>query len=103
MSPREAVAAFSKPVFSASIINLQENGQRLRFDNSGWLAQEGNSAADPSRSGTDITTTPRARTDQVADLTSVFQDLDYVTRKTVIDAFIAAHGCQQYHSYDAEI
>jgi transcriptional regulator with XRE-family HTH domain len=91
MSQRQVVAAFSKPVFSAKILNLQEKGQPLRFDNSGWVPSE-NSTDDPARSGTDITSTPRARTQQVADLTAVFQGLDYVTRKNVIDAFIEAHA-----------
>lgn len=93
MTQRQAVAAFSKPVFSAKILNLQEMGQPLRFDNSGssWVPSE-NSTNDPARSGTDITSTPRARTQQVADLTAVFQALDYVTRKNVIDAFIEAHA-----------
>jgi transcriptional regulator with XRE-family HTH domain len=91
MSPSQAVAAFSKPVFSASIMSLQENGKKLHFSNDGWIPNE-NSTDDPARSGTDITSTPRARTQQVADLTAVFQDLDYVTRKNVIDSFIAAHS-----------
>jgi transcriptional regulator with XRE-family HTH domain len=92
MNPQQAVATFSKPVFSAKILNLQEKGQPLRFDNnSSWVPSE-NSTNDPARSGTDITSTPRARTQQVADLTAVFQALDYVTRKNVIDAFIQAHA-----------
>jgi transcriptional regulator with XRE-family HTH domain len=91
MTQRQAVATFSKPVFSAKILNLQEKGQPLHFDNSGWVPSE-NSTDDPARSGTNITSTPRAKTQQVADLTAVFQALDYVTRKNVIDAFIVAHA-----------
>jgi hypothetical protein len=91
MSQRQAVATFSKPVFSAKILNLQERGQPLRFDNGGWLPREGGTD-DPARSDTDITSSPRAKTQQVADLTAVFQALDYVTRKNVIDAFIEAHN-----------
>jgi transcriptional regulator with XRE-family HTH domain len=91
LTQRQAIATFSKPTFSAKILSLQEKGQPLRFDNSGWVPSE-NSTDDPARSGTDITSTPRARTQQVADLTAVFQGLDYVTRKNVIDAFIVAHA-----------
>src|SRR6202011_2325923 len=36
MTQRQAVAAFSKPVFSASVLHLQERGRKLHFDNSGW-------------------------------------------------------------------
>jgi hypothetical protein len=91
MTQRQAVATFSKPVFSAKILNLQEKGQPLRFNNPGWVPSE-NSTNDPARSSADITATPRAVTQQVADLTAVFQALDYVTRKNVIDSFIAAHA-----------
>jgi transcriptional regulator with XRE-family HTH domain len=71
LTQRQAIATFSKPVFSAKILNIQEKGQPLRFDSSCWVPSE-NSTDDPSRSGTDITSTPRARTQQVADLTAVF-------------------------------
>jgi hypothetical protein len=41
MSPRQAIAVFSKPVFSASILNLQEKDRRLKFTNPGRVATEG--------------------------------------------------------------
>jgi hypothetical protein len=88
----EVVAKFSTPVRTSKIVSFQSVGRSMHFDNSGWTAQEGNSAADPVNSGDDITNTPRAVTQQVADLVSVFQDLDYVTRKAVIDSFIQAHA-----------
>jgi transcriptional regulator with XRE-family HTH domain len=47
MSQRQAVAAFSKPVFSAKILNLQEKGQPLHFDISSWVPSE-NSTDDPA-------------------------------------------------------
>jgi hypothetical protein len=58
--------------------------------NDGWVSREG--GTDDPINSTKITTTPRAITQQVADLTAVFQALDYVTRKNVIDAFIVAHA-----------
>jgi len=90
MTKGQAITAFSKPVLAGQILQLQERGKALTLDNSGWIAQEGNAAADPNNSGSDITSTPKAITKQVADLVSVFQQLDYVTRKSVIDSFVKA-------------
>jgi len=47
LSPQKAIATFSKPIFSAKILNLQENGRKLRFDNGGWTPKEGG-ADDPN-------------------------------------------------------
>ena len=70
---------------------LQEKGKRIAaFENSGWVAQE-DGTSDPNNHG-DITTAPDAVTATVADLMSVFQTLDHVTRKAVIDGFIKAHA-----------
>ena len=41
MSPRQAIAVFSKPVFTASILNLREKGRDLKFTNPGRVATEG--------------------------------------------------------------
>jgi hypothetical protein len=87
---RNAIAKLNKPVLSSRIMELQEKGKPMTFDNSGWVAQEG-SNSDPNNHG-DITTAPSAVTATVADLTSVFQTLDHLTRKAVIDSFIAAHA-----------
>jgi hypothetical protein len=92
MSRDQAIATFSKPVLSSQILKLQEKGEAMQFDNSGWVAQEGNSAADPVNSGGDITNVPKAATQQVADLVAVFKQLDYVTRKGVLDSFTKAHA-----------
>jgi hypothetical protein len=62
----------------------------LQSSNGGWTPSEG-SNSDPNDHG-DITSTPGAVTATVADLTSVFQTLDHLTRKAVIDSFIAAHA-----------
>jgi hypothetical protein len=62
----------------------------MQLDNTGWTPREGGSD-DPNNS-TDMTTTPRARTQQVAALTDVFASLDYLTRKAVIDEFVKAHA-----------
>jgi hypothetical protein len=87
----EVIAKFSTPVRSSKIVGFQSLGRPMRLDNSGWVAREGGTD-DPVNSGSDITSTPRAVTQQVADLVSVFQGLDYVTRKSVIDSFIQAHA-----------
>jgi hypothetical protein len=41
MNSRQAIATFSKPVFSASVLHLQKQGKHLRFNNPGWVAREG--------------------------------------------------------------
>jgi hypothetical protein len=89
MTKAQAIAQFTKPVLSSRILELQELGRPMTFDNSGWVAQEG-SNSDPNNNG-DITTVPDAAKATVADLVSVFQTLDHLTRKAVIDSFIAAH------------
>jgi hypothetical protein len=91
MPKAQAVAQLSKPALSSSICLLQERGKRVTsFDNSGWTAQEG-SNSDPNNHG-DITSTPDAAKATVADLVSVFQTLDHLTRKAVIDSLVAAHA-----------
>jgi transcriptional regulator with XRE-family HTH domain len=87
---RNAIAKLNKPVLSSRILALQERGKSMTFDNSGWVAQEGGTS-DPNDHG-DITTTPDAVKTTVADLVSVFQTLDYLTRKSVIDSFLKAHA-----------
>jgi hypothetical protein len=67
---------------TSKIMHLQSNG--------GWVPQEG-SNSDPNNHG-DITTAPDAVTATVADLVSVFQDLNYVTRQTIIDSLVKAHA-----------
>lgn len=87
---RNAIAKLNRPVLSSRILALQERGRPMTFDNSGWVPQEGGNS-DP-KTHDDITTTPDAVKATVADLTSVFQTLDHLTRKAVIDSFIAAHA-----------
>jgi hypothetical protein len=90
-TPRQqAVATFSKPTRSSRIMELQENGKALRFDNSGWVPREG--GTDDPNGTTDITSTTDAITSQLAGLVSVFKGLDYVTRKNVLDSFKKAHA-----------
>jgi transcriptional regulator with XRE-family HTH domain len=87
---RNAITKLNKPVLSSRILALQERGRPMTFDNGGWVPQEGGTS-DPNDHG-DITTTPDAVKATVADLVSVFQTLDHLTRKAVIDSFIAAHA-----------
>ena len=47
MSQWQAVAAFSKPVFPASVVHLQEKGRKMHFANPGRVAREG-ATDDPS-------------------------------------------------------
>jgi transcriptional regulator with XRE-family HTH domain len=87
---RQAVTRFSKPMRSSRIMELQEKGEAMYFDNSGWLPREG-STADPLGS-TDITSIRKAATvTSIADLVAVLGQLDNVTRKTVIDAIVKAY------------
>jgi hypothetical protein len=90
MPRQQAIATFTKPILSSQILQLQERGKPMTFSNDGWVPQEG-SNSDPNDHG-DITTTPSAVTATVADLTSVFQTLDHLTRKAVIDSFVKAHA-----------
>lgn len=67
---------------TSKIMHLQTNG--------GWTPSEG-SNSDPNNHG-DITSVPDAVTSTVANLVSVFQDLNYVTRQTIIDSLVKAHA-----------
>jgi transcriptional regulator with XRE-family HTH domain len=87
---RQAVARFSKAMRSSRIMELQEKGQAMYFDDPGWLPREGTSG-DPLGS-TDITSIRKAGTaTSIADLVAVLGQLDNVTRKTVIDAIVRAY------------
>ena len=86
MSRDQAIATFSKPVFSSQILQLQERGKATHFDNSGWVAQEGGSG-DPLGT-TDITDT----NDAVTKLVGVFGSLPYLTRQAVVDQLTRSHA-----------
>jgi hypothetical protein len=88
---RNAIAKLNRPVLSSRILALQERGRAMTFDNSGWGAAEGNGAADPVNTG-DITNCPRAITETVANLVDVFSQLDYLTRKAIVDSLNKAHA-----------
>jgi transcriptional regulator with XRE-family HTH domain len=90
MSPRQAVTAFNKPLFSASIISLQENGRKLHFANNGWKPEVGNSAADPVNS-TDITGTSDVQREAVNNLLAVLAALDELTRQAVVGSIQKAY------------
>src|SRR6202011_1084812 len=66
MTQRQAVAAFSKPVFSASVVHLQERGRKLHFSNPGRVAREG-ASDDPNGTGS-ITGTSDAQREAVENL-----------------------------------
>jgi hypothetical protein len=87
---RQAIAKLNKPVLSGRILELQERGKRMTFDNSGWTPREG--GTDDPNNSTDIASTGKASIATVADLVSVFGTLDYLTRKAVIDSFVKAHA-----------
>jgi transcriptional regulator with XRE-family HTH domain len=89
MSQRQAVAAFSKPVFSASITHFQERGKHLRFNNPGWVPQEG-STQDPNGT-TDITGTSDAQREAVDNLLAVLAALDELTRQAVVGSIAKAY------------
>ncbi len=89
MSPRQAVAAFSKAVLSASILQLQENGSVLKFDNNGWVAKEG-STLDPNGT-TSITSTSDAQREAVNNLLAVLPELDELTRQAVVGSIAKAY------------
>jgi transcriptional regulator with XRE-family HTH domain len=89
MTPRQAVAAFSKPVFSASVVHLQERGRHLNFNNPGWVPQEG-STQDPNGT-TDITTTSDAQRQAVDNLLSVLAELDEMARVAVLGSIAKAY------------
>lgn len=87
MTQRQAVAACSKPVFSASIAHFQERGKPLRFNNPGWKPEVGNSAADPVNS-TDITSTRDAQRQAVDNLLAVLAELDEMARVAVLGSML---------------
>jgi hypothetical protein len=89
LSPRQAVAAFSKPVFSASVLHLQERGKHLRFNNPGRVAREG--ATDDPNGTTDITGTSDAQREAVENLLSVLAELDELTRQAVVGSIQKAY------------
>jgi transcriptional regulator with XRE-family HTH domain len=49
----------SRPA-TAQVTHLQIDGLNVRLDNGGWIAKEGDSAADPNNQGGDITNTWKA-------------------------------------------
>jgi hypothetical protein len=89
LSPRQAVGAFSKPVFSASITHFQEGGKQLRFANPGRVAREG--ALDDPNNTTDITTTSDAQRQAVDNLLSVLAELDEMARVAALNAIQKAY------------
>jgi hypothetical protein len=90
MTQRQAVAAFSKPVFSAKVLSLQENGKKLHFDNNGWKPEVGNSAIDPVNS-TDITGTRDIQREAVNNLLAVLAELDEMARVAVLGSIAKAY------------
>jgi transcriptional regulator with XRE-family HTH domain len=89
LTQRQAVAAFSKPVFSANVLNLQEKGRHLRFDNNGWLPREGGTD-DPNGTGS-ITGSSDAQRQAVENLLSVLAELDELTRQAVVGSIAKAY------------
>jgi transcriptional regulator with XRE-family HTH domain len=89
LTQRQAIATFSKPTFSAKILNLQERGQHLRFSNPGWVPQEG-SAQDPNAT-TDITGTSDVQREAVENLLAVIAQLDELTRQAVVGSIQKAY------------
>jgi transcriptional regulator with XRE-family HTH domain len=89
MSQRAAVAAFSKPVFSASITHFQELGKHLRFDNPGWKPQAG--GTDDPNNTTDITSTTDAQRQAVENLLAVLAELDEMARIAVLGSIAKAY------------
>jgi transcriptional regulator with XRE-family HTH domain len=89
MNPRQALAAFSKPTFSASVLHLQERGKPLRFDNNGWTPKEG--GIDDPNGTTDITGTSDAQRQAVENLLSVLAELDELTRQAVVGSIAKAY------------
>jgi hypothetical protein len=89
LSPRQAVAAFRKPVFSASVLHLQEQGKPLRFNNPGWVPQEG-STQDPNGT-TPISGTSDAQRQAVDNLLAVLAELDEMARVAVLGSIAKAY------------
>jgi transcriptional regulator with XRE-family HTH domain len=89
MSQREALATFSKPVFSASVLHLQERGKHLRFNNPGWTPREGGTD-DPNGTG-DITGTSDVQREAVSNLLAVLAALDELTRQVVVGSIAKAY------------
>jgi transcriptional regulator with XRE-family HTH domain len=69
MPRRQAVARFSNPIRSSRIMELQENGKPLRFDNPGWTPREG--GTDHPNGTTSITSTSKAQRESVQNLLAV--------------------------------
>jgi hypothetical protein len=90
LTREQAIAKFSKPVFSASIAHFQECGKPLRFANPGWKPEVGNSAADPVHS-TDITSTRDAQRQAVDNLLAVLAELDEMARVAVLGSIAKAY------------
>jgi hypothetical protein len=57
---RDAVAKFSAPARSSKVVSFQSKGNRMYFDNDGWVP--GLSGTDPNDAGNDITDTPSVDT-----------------------------------------
>jgi transcriptional regulator with XRE-family HTH domain len=89
MGPRQAVATFKKPILSSRIMELQECGKSLRFDNIGYVPKEG-STEDPNGT-TSITNISKAQRESVQNLLAVLAALDEVTRKEVVGAIAKAY------------
>jgi transcriptional regulator with XRE-family HTH domain len=89
MGKQQAIAQFSKPIRSSRIMELQECGKALHFDNSGWVAKEG-STDDPNGT-TSITSTSKVQREAVQNLLAVLASLDEVTRKTVVGEIAKAY------------
>jgi len=67
MTRPQAIAAFSKPVRSSKVMQLQEQGRRMRFDNDGFVP--GLSGQDPNDAGNTIDDTPDADTSMTVEAT----------------------------------
>jgi hypothetical protein len=81
---------FQKTIESKYLAKRTSRIVHLQSSIGGWTPSEG-SNSDPNNHG-DITTTPDAVTATVADLTTVFETLDHLTRQAVIDSFVKAHA-----------
>jgi hypothetical protein len=94
MPKQQAIAAFSKPLPTSKITLLQEQGRRMRFDNSGWYPGTGTSGAgqDPNDAGNSIDDTPDDDTGVTVEATvATLRQVRSIHRKIIksINAFIA--------------
>jgi hypothetical protein len=89
MPLRQAIATFSKPVCSSRILQLQEQGKKLKFDNPGWVSREGG-IGDPVNSSS-VTSTNDAQRQAVKNLLSVLAELDELTRQAVVGSIAKAY------------